>query len=45
MFCESGSNYCFVLKTNEISIVNSSKEQSHNYMPHHENGNLRLHTH
>ena len=39
MFCESGSEYCFVLKTNEMSIVNGSKEPSQNCMSHHGNGN------
>ena len=44
MFCESGSEHCFALKVNEMSIVNSSKEPSQNYMSHRGNGNLTLHT-
>ena len=45
MFCESGLENCLEFKTNEMSIVNSSKEPSQNCMSHHENGNLTLHTH
>ena len=45
MFCEYGSKHCFALKTSEMSIVNSSKEHSQNYMSLHGNDNLTLHMH
>ena len=44
MFYESVPEYCFVLKMNEMSIINGSKEPSQNYMSQHGNGNLTLHT-
>ena len=44
MFCESGSDYYFGIKMNEMSIINSSKEPSQNYMSYHGNENLTLQT-
>ena len=44
-FCEYGSKYCFALKTNDMSILNSSKEHSLNYMSRHGNENATEHTH